>query len=153
MKKTFEVESDFILSAYNAACAEWKQKLKEKFPDAWPQSITDKIKTFADVEACIGKVILPYANPSNKQQISTNAFVKIQHLSQVLNEGWEPDFKNTNEYKWYPWFERKGSGWVFGGGCCGCHGGGLGSGFWYKTEELAIYAGKQFIDLYKEYLP
>lgn len=151
--KKFEVDQDFILDAYNAACADWKEKLKTKFPDAWPKSIIDKIKTFDDIEAVVGKVVLPYANPITKQQVSTNAFVKIQYISRVLNEGWVPDFNNDNEQKWYPWFQKSTSGW----GLCTvylCYDSAcLGSDFFYKSEELARYAATQFLDIYKEYLP
>lgn len=33
--KKYEVEETFIQSAYNAACPEWKKKIKKKFPDAF----------------------------------------------------------------------------------------------------------------------
>jgi hypothetical protein len=32
--KTFEVSEKFIQEAYDSACSEWKQKIKEKFPEA-----------------------------------------------------------------------------------------------------------------------
>lgn len=33
--ETFEVSKEFILLAYKDACAEWKEKLKDNFPDAF----------------------------------------------------------------------------------------------------------------------
>jgi hypothetical protein len=34
MERTFEVSEKFIQEAYTSACSEWKQKIKEKFPEA-----------------------------------------------------------------------------------------------------------------------
>lgn len=151
--KEFKVDQEFILEAYNAACDNWKKKLKSKFPEAWPKNITDKVKTFEDVESILGKVVLPYTNPSTKQQVSTNASVKIQHISKALNEGWTPNFNNSDERKWYPWFEKKISGWSVRGVGYYCGLAGMGSDFFFKSEELARYAATKFLEIYKEYLP
>ncbi len=34
-KETFEVDKEFILEAYKSACPNWKQKIKDKFPNVF----------------------------------------------------------------------------------------------------------------------
>ena len=29
---------------------------------------------------------------------------KLETITEALNEGWRPDWNNTNEYKYFPWF-------------------------------------------------
>ena len=156
MTKTIKLEESTAKKLYKTASSELKTILEENFGKSFfSDKITDRIKTWEDVceELDIDDSVLPYKNPKGKQQISTNAFVKIQYIAQVLNEGWGPDWKNSNEYKYYPWFECSNSvGFrlYFAGGCV-CDGV-LGFGFYYKTSELAKYAGTQFLDTYKQYL-
>jgi hypothetical protein len=80
-------------------------------------------------------------------------------LLSVYNEGTVLDAGNTNQYKYYPWFNivkdsSKPSG--FGLSCGGC-------GLWdsfsrvgvrlcFKIEALAMDAGKKFIDIYEDLL-
>lgn len=87
----------------------------------------------------------------------------------------------TDEYRYYPWFylytqeeidemdeEKKKSLWLFGGGSCDGAYCGLAAAYsdaaWsnsdadvsarlaVKTEELAVYFGKQFRDIWAEYV-
>ena len=38
------------------------------------------------------------------------ALKKIRHIFKAINNGWEPDYSNPNEYKYYPWFRVLPSG-------------------------------------------
>jgi hypothetical protein len=88
---------------------------------------------------------------------SVNGYFKLIKIAEVLNEGWEPNWDNANEPKYYPWFymdSKAGSG--FG---LSYHGyvdvnsySTVGSRLCFKTRELAIYAGQQFINEYLEYM-
>lgn len=155
--ETFSVEKSFILEAHKSACNDWKKRIEQQFPDAFPKKLTERIKSFDDILKISGKTesqVLPYRNPQNKNEIAINAYAKIQLVSEVLNDGWVADFNNQNEAKWYPWFEKKSSGWVLGScGYCDCLYAAAGAGCFYKSEELALFAGKTFLDVYKEYLP
>lgn len=124
---------------------------------ALDMKITDRIKTFEDaLEACPPsdkvKTLLNY-NGADKQMISTQAHAKISIIAKALNQGWVPDFDNSNETKYYPWFEYSpGVGFSFSD----CDGGGdgsfVGSRLCFKTRELAEYAGKQFQSIYNDFL-
>lgn len=118
--------------------------------------ITDKIKSYQDACAHLG--ITPAKEDKSikddKIRRSALAFVKLATITKALNEGWEPDWSNTGEYKYYPWFYVESAGLV-----CASTGlavsatfANLGSRLGYKTRELARYAGNQFLDLYSEIL-
>lgn len=102
------------------------------------------------------------------------AYLKLRIIVAALNEGWEPKF-TEDEYRYFPWFYfytkeeydklddekkercvlRSGYGSHSYYGFVGCNANDdasysyLGSRLTLRTSELAIYAGKQFI---KEYL-
>lgn len=108
------------------------------------------------------------------------AYLKLRIITAALNEGWEPQF-TEDERRWYCWYnliskedldsmseeekkERRVVGRVsvsagaYGGLVCsfavyvsaGSHAYG-GSRLAFKSEELAEYAGKQFIEIYADY--
>lgn len=156
--KTLKLEDSTARTLYKTANAEFKTLLEENFgKDFFSQKITDRIKTFQDVLEALGfssySQVVPFGNPQTKDQVALNALAKIQAIAKVLNEGWIPNFNNNNEAKYYPYFEKTSGGWAVGD----CDRNGrvayLGSGCYYKNSELVMYVGKQFIDIYKEYLP
>ena len=119
-------------------------------------NITEKIKTFED--ACLSLGIdpakaLPYANPEVSDQIAINAFAKITIIAKALNEGWVPDWDDSDQNKYYPWFwmESKAAGGS-GFSCSGCDYGdsysAVGSRLVFKSSELARYAGNHILETY-----
>lgn len=65
---------------------------------------------------------------------------------------WTPDFTNTSEYKYIPYFERKKSGWVlvsvsgdFFRSLCPVW-------FYFKSRETTKVIVKRFIDKYNKYI-
>lgn len=107
------------------------------------------------------------------------AYLQLRIICAALNEGWEPTFANE-EYRWYPWFvvytkeeldhmsEEKrrrvvgrsnNSANAIGGLVCADAGSASsssgtdgGSRLAFKSEELADYAGKQFIKIYADFV-
>lgn len=80
------------------------------------------------------------------------AFLKLRIIAAALNEGWEPTF-DKDEERWYPWFKIKQGGLVFAYayGTGSISGANYGVRLVFKSKELAEYAGKQFIDIYKDF--
>ena len=156
-EETITVDEEIIKKGYEEAEEKTKELLKKYFKIKFLKKITDDIKNWKDVLRYSGKKesdILPWKNPKNKQQVSQNAFAKIQVISEVLNEGWSPNFKDLREYKYYPWFEYKDFPGGFGFhysfyAYSSCY---LSFGFYFKTKELSNYAGNQFLNIYKDYL-
>jgi hypothetical protein len=154
--KTHTVTESFIQEAHKAACDTWKKKLEKQFPDAFPKDITYKVKTWEDLLKIAGKdsnQVLPYRNARSKNEISQNALAKVQLISEVLNQGWTPDWNNHNEYKYYPYFEKTKSGWVVCSYVNGLRIAYYAAGMYFKSSELALFAGNTFLDIYKELLP
>lgn len=113
--------------------------------------IKERVKTVQD--ACVELGIDP--STVEKRQYETDnehAYRCIKVVAKALNQGWEPDWKDSSEYKWYPWFDMSGSAPSFFGAADWRSGSNLGSRLCFKTEELASYAGKKFIKEYREYL-
>ncbi len=120
-----------------------------------------KIKKFED--ACKALKIDPKKLPDlsalpEKHQKALLAHYKLVIIAEALNEGWQPDWSNYNEYKYYPWFEidaskdnPAGSGFSGSNYDCWDTNSYVGSRLCFKSRELALYAGKQFEDLYIEY--
>ena len=109
------------------------------------------------------------------------AYTRLAIIAEALNEGWRPEY-TEDEYRYYPWFGlytqeeyddiddedkeccrfvgRSGNGAYAGGGLvyAGASGGsahsytGIGSRLAFKSRELAIYCGKQFIEIWINYL-
>ena len=109
------------------------------------------------------------------------AFAKLRIIAEALNEGWKPTFKD-GECRYYSWFyiytkkeyeeldedEKKecrvvyrsfssasaSGGVVYAsvGGASSYSDAGYGSRLSFKTREIAEYFGKQFIDIWADFL-
>ncbi|MDH7463954.1 hypothetical protein QEG73_21815 [Chitinophagaceae bacterium 26-R-25] len=116
--------------------------------------VTERIKTFDDACRALGidKVQIGIVG-LDKDCESIEAYLKLIVIARALNEGWEPDWSNSSEGKYMPWFEHKsGFGLAYGDYDFWFSCAGVGSRLCFKSKELAIYAGKQFADIYNDYL-
>lgn len=112
------------------------------------------------------------------QMSDIKAYLQLRIITAALNEGWEPQFVR-GEYRWYGWYdliskedyealsdEEKSRRVGRAGGSAGAHGGlvyacagsvssssgtGYGSRLAFKSEKLAEYAAKQFIEIYADF--
>ena len=120
------------------------------------------------------------SNGNNILVKQTSATMKLSIIAYALNEGWEPHF-TKDEYRYYPWFylytqedidnmdeEKKKKLWLFGGASadgasCGLafacsdspwssSGAHVSARLAVKSDELAVYFAKQFIDIWADYL-
>ena len=117
--------------------------------------VTERIKTYED--AC-RELDIPLM-PERCEHMTEDemAYYSLKVITKALNEGWEPDWSNRNQGKWYPWFEVTGTnpaGLSYSNAYdavsyANAH---IGSHLCFKTEALAKYAGTQFIKLYEKYL-
>ena len=118
--------------------------------------IKDKVKSFED--ACKVLDITPsvpvVTGIPEKYQKPLIANYQLMVIAEALNEGWQPDWSNGEWDKWYPWFDMDNSSsagrfsfYVAGNQRSSS---GVGSRLCFKSEELADYAGTQFLELYRE---
>lgn len=86
------------------------------------------------------------------------AYNRLCTIAQAWNkaDGFEPDFSNTSQYKYFPWFEysRDAAGFVCAntGTSTAFASAYFGSRLCFKTRERAMQFGKQFIDLWNQVL-
>lgn len=126
------------------------------------EEITDRVKTYEDACKVLG------VEPINEQNAKAQGFRsdeiarrKLETIAAALNEGWKPDWNNTDQYKYYPYFyiqeNAKGKGSA-GLSCAAarasaaCAAAMLGSRLCFYASRLARYAGNQFTDLYEQIL-
>ena len=113
-----------------------------------PMCITERVKTFDDACCVVGF----WPEISEKDMPDEIAYKKLKVVIRALNEDWEPNWENENEYKWYPYF--KASPFGFGATTYAIWStlSFTGSRLCFKSKELAEYAGRQFTTLYKQYM-
>jgi|SRR5579863_1039820 len=115
--------------------------------------ITDRIKTFQDVLEYIGPKRAKQFDDSCENCSDHNiADKQIELICEVLNEGWVADPFNTSQIKYYPYFQVSSSAFVFYYYYSWCQFTDVSSRLCFKNSDLAIYAGKQFIDIYNKLL-
>jgi hypothetical protein len=126
-----------------------------------------KIKTFAD--ACKKLKLNPKSLPDVSMlpkihRKSIIAHYKLIIIIQALNDGWTPNWSDSDEYKYYNYFwikadkikadKKRPSGFDFSVTYyyCAYDCTDASSRLCFKTQELADYARKNFVGLYKDYL-
>jgi len=122
-----------------------------------PKDVKERIKSIDDILRDNG---ISEKEHKEKQSLFFDS-LEMQHLyyqwlvellAKSLNEGWTLDWDNSNEYKYFPWFYLGSSGFRFDvyvtWNARSC----VGSRLCFKNRELAEYAGKQFTDIYKEFM-
>ena len=122
-----------------------------------------------------------YISEENKNDVDIIAYLKLRIIVAALNEGWKPKF-TEDEQRWYPWhylwteseLAKKSDNWkadrhlIMIGNKYQSEYAGLtfahsdyapsatytyfGSRLCLKSEALATYCGKQFIDLWAAFL-
>ncbi len=80
------------------------------------------------------------------------ALNKLFTIAEAWNKAddFVPDFSNTNQYKYYPWFvyDRDAAGFVYA--LATLTSAGIGSRLCFKTANRARQFGEMFADLYNE---
>lgn len=126
------------------------------------EEITDRVKTYEDACKVLG------VEPINEQNAKAQGFRsdeiarrKLETIAAALNEGWKPDWNNTDQYKYYPYFyiqenaKGKGSAGLSYAGtnyAASYTHAAMGSRLCFYASRLARYASNQFTDLYEQIL-
>ena len=85
---------------------------------------------------------------------------KLEVITVALNEGWSPDWNNTDEYKYYPYFyiEPRKHGAPAGLSSANAlsaasfTAASIGSRLCFHEPDAARYAGRTFTELYEQLL-
>ena len=120
-----------------------------------PKDIKERITNLNDVIRENGKTEEQFRESCEGLEPDEVAYKMIKEIVKAFNEGWVPDWTNSNEYKYYPWFKM---GSPSGGGfSCDdyVHGSAfsyVGSRLCYKSADLAKHSGQLFESIYKDFL-
>lgn len=149
--------------------------------DEKPQNVMERVKTFKDACNELGFEHDKWVQDKKDLGLEADviAYLKLRIIAAALNEGWKPQF-TTDEYRYFPWFylytqseidemsEEEKSRVVFRSGDYASAYGGvayastvydssgtgalIGSRLAFKTRELAEYAGRQFVEIWADYV-
>lgn len=183
-----------VRAAFAAATSdESKNILRALYGDMVEQQdnrpITERVKTLEDAISILGgdhpyvrHLALYERECHGNEEFMADilAYHQLRIICAALNEGWTPDWADTDEYKYYPWFtiytkeeieemDEEQKSRVVGRAHNGAYAyGGLvssnayyvsthsytsfGSRLAFKSRELAQYAGKQFGEIYANFI-
>jgi len=132
------------------------------------EDITNRVKSYADACKVLG--IEPMDEDSMKAQgfrPDEIARRQLETITEALNEGWKPNWADTDEYKFYPWFYIEVNEVQTEGAYNGASAGlsyactyyaatvantYFGSRLCFHDSDTARYAGRTFTDLYEQIL-
>lgn len=146
------------------------------------KTFDDACKVLGDNNALVNHYLFIANGPEmDDSGNDIRGYLKLRIIAAALNDGWQPKF-TEDEYRWYPYFylytkeqydrldedEKKDCrvvgrahyhAYVHGGvvyasasSAWSYSGTGSGSRLAFKSEELAEYCGKQFIDIWMDFL-
>lgn len=157
--RTLQIKQDSLLAAFRNAGKEGKQVLSDLFGKqvALYDNITDRVKSFEDACQVLGiSTNVPEVKGlPRKHQKAIIANYKLIVIAEALNEGWKPNWQDSDEYKYYPWFDMSnpaGVGFSDTGLAASSTSANFGSRLCLKNRELAIYFGQTFTDLFNDSL-
>ena len=119
-----------------------------------PEDVKSRIKTIADVLADNDIDLEDFALANQSLEEDEKAYRILKLLVKSLNEGWTPNWDNSSEGKYVPWFYMQSGSSGFRYYDCDdwySHTY-VGSRLCFKSSELAKYAGEQFTSVYKQYM-
>lgn len=149
--------------------------------DEKPQNVMERVKTFKDACNELGIEHDKWVQDKKDLGLEADviAYLKLRIIAAALNEGWKPQF-TTDEYRYFPWFylytqseidemseEEKsrvvyrsyGNAFAYGGVAYAYTNSdssythtGIGFRLAFKTRELAEYAGRQFVEIWADYV-
>lgn len=120
-----------------------------------------EIKTVEAAMAAMGvpATVTPDLNcwPKNMRQHKLAEW-KLQIVIAAINEGWQPNWNDTSEYKYYPWWRivtsesrSSGRGLSFSADDCAYSHSDVGPRLVFKDIARVYHAAEHFKDLYEEF--
>ena len=117
--------------------------------------ITERVKSFEDACKVLGMSKIELGTSGlNEDEVSIIAYAKLVIIARALNEGWKPDWSNSNQVKYIPWFKHNaasGFGLSFDDfGYWNSHSY-VGSRLCFKDRDRAKYCFNTFLQLWEDY--
>jgi len=157
--ESLKISKEKAIELYPTAGKELQSIFEETFgKKTFLKDIKDMVKTIQDAIDIVGnddKDVQEYLFLlDNKNRVSkyTLANVALTIVAKALNEGWNPDWTNSSQYKYVVYLTDYNSGFGFSRSGYGdwrtfTY---VGSRLCFKSKELSIYAGEQFRKEYND---
>lgn len=153
--KTLQITEANARKLYKTSATEFRTTLEDTFgKQFFEASITERVQTIEDAYHELGM------SPIDITTMKANGFTddeivyrNLKIVTMALNEGWVADWDNAEECKYVPYFDCSSGFAFYSANYCYLYAyTGNASRLCFKTSALAEYAGKQFIELYKEFI-
>ena len=144
---TIEIPEGYVIDAVDTESGSVKFKPK-------PKDVMGIIRTVDDVLKDNGLTAEEFDRSCEGLTTDEKAYRILKLLAKSLNQGWEPNWDDSDEYKYFPWFymQKGSSGFRFGVGGLWRAYSYVGSRLCYKSSELAEHAGRTFTEVYKQFM-
>jgi hypothetical protein len=138
MKNTNEIEVDGVIYIRKNSVkkGDWKD-----------------IKSFSDACHAVGTTEDEFNEQFSNLEPDTVAYEKLKTAAKAINQGWTPDWDDTDQEKYYPYFNlSSGFGFSDTRYSYGNTYTDVGSRLCFESEAKAKYAGNQFLQIYEKFL-
>jgi hypothetical protein len=151
------VNRNDVLNSYRSAKGETRAMLQDLFGKQVYDDITERVKSFEDAcDVLEYSTITPMCGQlPDKYHGPIKIFYMLQVVCEALNEGWVADWNNIDQVKYFPYFKLVDGKLVFLGVAARNSYRALGlanslivSRLCYNSENIAEYAGREFLELY-----
>lgn len=157
--KSLQIDPTNALKLYPGADPAFKQMLEDTFgKEFFNQKITDRATSYeacCEIKGCRALQLSDFQcmkgmGLSDKEIEAHYGLHVLTVVSEVLNEGWIPDWNDSNQKKHFPWFKWNGSGFGFSyAGYDFTHSDAhVGSRLSLKNSALAEFMGKNYVLYY-----
>ena len=109
------------------------------------------IKTFEDACKVLPEDYKVFKKCYKLLSKDTLNYERLRIIIKAINpKGYIPDFNNSDERKWYNWFEYVNGGFSCYSTYCSSTGTGVPSALYFSDDERAKHASKVFLEDYKK---
>lgn len=152
-----EIKKEDAVKAHNEAGEKGKLLLENLLgKEIFLKPLKERIKSFDDVLAELKIDKSSFHDSCKELEPDEIAYRMAKMVAKVFNEGWTPDWSNSNEYKYFPYFtigSPAGVGFAYHGYDSWFTISLVGSRLAFKSGDLAAHAGKLFEqEIYKPLL-
>lgn len=157
MEKSLKITEEQAKELYPTSTNEFKKILEHTFgKKTFCKNFREAVKTYEDACDITGEI--PINENELKQmgfldcEISLRKIKTIVNASNILNNKWEADFSDPDQYKWFNWPIWRSGAFRFDVTYFTCTYAYVGSRLCCGSKEDMEYIGRQFEELYDKFL-
>lgn len=156
LTKTFD--KDKLLLMYENSDALGKKNLESIFGSdlfaPYTTELLEFVKTACKNQGLDFETDIPYKTPVNGHQKALNAMAMMLIGAKEIRGDWEPDWDNSSQAKYFPYYNMTSSGLGFSdtGYVCWVTFTSVGSRLCFPTKQQSDKFGKMFFPITKDFL-